>query len=459
MKKDLHYFDIWPKVFEEGKPVDITIQCLTGTRGFYRFENRPYRIMLMPLCERDWAHNEGVPSAFRTIYVTPDADGCLRFTAVFNGEQEHYIRIFKSLDENDRERVCQLSVYSVAADLAGRYPYMGDMHIHTNSSDGFEEPAFVAASYRKAGYDFIAITDHGRYYPSLNAMAAYKDAKLGLNLVPGEEVHLPGNDVHIVNFGGKWSVNGLHDGSNQYKEAGEDISKRAIDTENCPQQVMTVADYEAEVEAIAEKNEYPEGVPAFVAASCQWGFEHIQAAEGLAIFAHPYWINNTFHVSENLTDFLFDQNKFDAFEVLGGEAYLDQNEFQVMHYNEARIRGSKFPIVGSSDSHGTINNPNWRVGQTIVFAPENTREAIIDSVKKFYSAAVGNVSPQYHLAGEFRFVRYSRFLMDNYFPIHDEVCVEEGRMMREYISGNASAEELSALAGRTEKLIKKYFKF
>lgn len=457
MKTELCYYDVWPKVFPAGKPVDITVKPLTAIRFFPGFEKRPYRIMLMPLLQRDWAHNDA-PSAFRTIYVTPDEDGCLRFTAAFEGEQEHYIRIFKSEDPQDNERLCQLSVYSVGEDLVGRYPYMGDLHIHTRYSDGREDPAFVAANYRKAGYDFIAITDHGRYYPSLYAMKAYKDAKLGLNLVPGEEVHLPENDVHIVNFGGKWSVNGLHTGSNQYKEAGDALELRTVDPENCPD-VMSVEEYTRQVEEIAANTEYPQGVPPFVAASCSWGFKHIQEAGGLAIFAHPYWINNTFHVSEALTDYLFDQNEFDAFEVLGGEAYLDQNEFQVMHYNEARIRGKNFPVVGSSDSHGTVNNPKWRLGQTIVFAPENTREALVDSVKGFYTVAVGNVSPQYHLAGELRFVRYGRFLMDNYFPLHDELCIEEGRMMREFINGRASAEELSALADRTAKLAEKYFCF
>ncbi|MBR4941929.1 MAG: hypothetical protein IKZ19_08025 [Clostridia bacterium] len=457
MKTELSYFDIWPKVFPADTPVEITVKPLTGLRYMPAFENRPYRIALMPLCQRDWKHNDAA-SVHRTIYVTPDSDGCLRFTAAFSGEQEHYVRIFKSEDENDRERLCQLSVYSVREDLAGRYPFMGDLHIHTRYSDGREDPAFVAANYRKAGYDFIAITDHGRYYPSLYAMEAYKDAKIAMNLVPGEEVHLPDNDVHIVNFGGKWSVNGLHDGSNHYKDVGDALELRTIDPENCPP-VMTVEEYEKQVEEIAANTEYPEGVAPFVAASCQWGFEHIQAAGGLAIFAHPYWINDTFHVSEAMTDFLFDQNKFDAFEVLGGEPYLDQNEFQVMHYNEARIRGSKFPVVGSSDSHGTINNPNWRLGQTIVFSPENEREALIDSVKDFYTVAVGNVSPQYHLAGELRFVRYGRFLMDNYFPLHDELCFEEGRMMREYVNGRVTAEELSALADRTEEMRKKYFRF
>ena len=49
--------------------------------------------------------------------------------------------------------------------------------------------------------------------------------------------------------------------------------------------------------------------------------------------------------------------------------------------------------------------------------------------------------------------------MDNYFPLHDELCFEEGRMMRDYINGRAEAEELSSLANRTKELESKYFRF
>ena len=46
-------------------------------------------------------------------------------------------------------------------DMAGRYPYRGDLHIHTNRSDGQQ---------------------------------AYADVPIGRNIVEGEEVHLPEND-------------------------------------------------------------------------------------------------------------------------------------------------------------------------------------------------------------------------------------------------------------------------
>ena len=40
--------------------------------------------------------------------------------------------------------------------------YKGSLHLHTTRSDGALELPQVAARYRDAGYDFIAVTDHWR---------------------------------------------------------------------------------------------------------------------------------------------------------------------------------------------------------------------------------------------------------------------------------------------------------
>ena len=40
----------------------------------------------------------------------------------------------------------------------------GNLHTHTNLSDGDSEPADVCRYYADRGYDFISITDHSRYF-------------------------------------------------------------------------------------------------------------------------------------------------------------------------------------------------------------------------------------------------------------------------------------------------------
>ena len=63
-----------------------------------------------------------------------------------------------------------------------------------------------------------------------------------------------------------------------------------------------------------------------------------------------------------------------------------------------------------------------------------------------------------------RYVRYGCFLLKNYFPIHDEVCSEEGRLLKQYLysSEEEKADALKTLEtmyGRVGKLLKKYFAF
>jgi hypothetical protein len=100
--------------------------------------------------------------------------------------------------------------------------------MHTCRSDGKEDPATVTANYRGHGYDFLAITDHWRYYPSLEAMQTWKDLS-DFNLIPGEEVHLPLTKVHYVNIGGSYSVNALVKPSLNDDRHGDGIEYRSLD--------------------------------------------------------------------------------------------------------------------------------------------------------------------------------------------------------------------------------------
>lgn len=455
MKDELHNYDVFPKVFPEGKEVTVTIKPLGAHAAF---EDREYTIDICPLNEGD-KRNYPRLSGFRTITARPDADGCIRITETFRGEQEHYIRIYK--DEKNR---IQLSVFSLLDDLCGRYPFVGDLHMHTCRSDGRQAPAIVAANYRKHGYDFLAITDHNRYYPSLEAMDAFKDVPNEFNLVTGEEVHMPKgdddhiNDVHIVNFGGKYSVNALIKDGPHCSEVGEDKALRSLEGD-CPE-TMTKEEFWAAVDEYAKNIEIPEGVDPFAFACCKYIFDEIRKAEGLGIFAHPTWISNVFQVPEKLTKALFKDRCFDAFEVLGGENYFEQNGYQTIIYYEEAAKGNRVPIVGSTDSHSSINNRNGFICSTMVFAPENTREEVIKAIKDYYSVAIDTISTEHRMVGTLRLVNYANFLYREFFPLHDDLCYEEGRLMKAYATGDEDAAEvLKAINGRMRKQREKYFAF
>ncbi len=455
MKTELHDYDIFPKVFPVGKEVTVTVKPM----GLHAaFTESSYEMLLCPLdhgCERDYPHFSG----FEHFELKPDEDGCLRFTHTYDKEQEYFIRLF-----SDHKRLVQLSVFAVAEDLCGRYPFVGDLHMHTFRSDGRQSPAVVAANYRRYGYDFLAITDHHRYFPSLEAIKAYQDIDLEYTLVPGEEVHLPKgdedhrNDVHIVNFGGLYSINALVRRNDEDMNVCNIKENRSL-IDDCPAQMSEDEFYQA-IDAYAQTIEIPAGVERFAYACSQWEFEQIKKAGGLAIFAHPYWISNVYQVPEALSEALFTNRKFSAFEVLGGESYFEQNGFQTIFYYEQCAKGRKCPIVGSTDSHSSVNNRNGRICSTIVFAPENTREALIDSINGSYSVAVDTISEEYRLVGDLRLVKYANFLYVNFLPLHDELCYEEGRLMREYACGDEDAARvLKAIHGRMKKQREKYFAF
>ena len=52
--------------------------------------------------------------------------------------------------------------------------------------------------------------------------------------------------------------------------------------------------------------------------------------------------------------FIYEKAPFDAFEVLGGENYYQQNGLQTAMYYEEYKHGRVHPIVGSTDSHNSV---------------------------------------------------------------------------------------------------------
>ena len=451
MKMELHDYDIFPKVFPVGVSADITVKPL----GVHTKFSGEYKIMVQRL---DGGHIGHEFSAWNhtDYFVTPCEDGCLRFTYTADKEGELAVRIYKK--DSDR-RTVQLNLYALAEDMADRIPLRGDLHMHTCRSDGHGDPAVVCADYRMKGYDFIVVTDHSRYYPSLEAMRAYKDVKTALNILPGEEVHLPQTDVHIVNAGGLFYINGLFDYLRNYIETNGDIDARRFDDTITPPDIVTDEQYNRELDAIeASLTDVPADVNKRWYAVCVWAFDKIREAGGLGIFAHPYWISDMWQIHEPFTQYMLANKPFDAFEVLGGENYYQQNGFQTAIYYDEYRRGNVLPIVGSTDSHNsTENNRNAAICSTIVFAHKNERADILQSIKDKYSVAVDTISAEYRLVGEHRFQKYACYLMENFYPLHDRAAYSDGEVMRKYYLGDADASVVEATAALADKMFDKYF--
>ncbi len=459
MKTELYYYDVYPKVIVENKEVEITIRPL-GLQC--AFPKDGVLLQVCPLHERSYPLCD-IPSAITEYNITPCEDGCLRFKHTFHGEQEHYLRIYYG-----GKRRAQLSVYSVLEDLAGLIPLKGDQHLHTIRSDGREDPAIVAAHLRRLGYDYIAITDHNNFAGSLEAIDAYKDAPIEMHLMTGEEVHMPDCPIHIVHMGGHYSVNAIaqsnYDCIDQRTPGMTErfpSAWKAGENSDFPGTVSDEKFHELVEDYAKTLSPIPDDLPKFTYASFAWVCDQIRKAGGLAIFAHPYWIYDIYHVDERLTWYIFQQQKFDAFEVLGGEHYFEQNGFQTLHYDEARAHGMNFPIVGSSDSHSSVNNRNSDVTWTITFAKENTTPSILEAIRARHTVAVDGISKELRVVGEYRLCKYAWFLTENYFPLHDDLCIEQGIAMKEYYCGDREKglRMLEFLNGQIKEFWAKYLSF
>jgi hypothetical protein len=431
MKTVLTNYDIYPKVIRSGREAEITIRPL-GDHARFR-DGCVYTVTVAPM-------NESTLNEERHVYPTykqNPINGSLILRHSFGDEGQYVIALEEEGEKGVRALPAELRVYAVNDDLFKLKPWRGDMHVHSFRSDGKEAPAIVAANYRKAGFDFFALTDHGRYEPSLEMIEAYKGVPIDIKLFTGEEVHPevvypPKNYTHYIHFGGKWSVNSLMQ---------KDPDK-----------------YSEEVRRLSKELDIPEGINREEFASCYWVCRAIHEAGGLAVMVHPYWFSDkVYHIREKMAIFMLKSKLFDAFEVIGGLTFSD-NQCQVSLWQEMRAEGCFVPPLGNSDSHGTVNAVWFDISKTIVFSEDCERDSIFDAIKNGRTVALEQYhgEPAARPYGLHRYVMFTRFLLEEYFPLHDELCFEEGRLMKDFICGEADAVGiLDRLQGRCAALMKK----
>ncbi|MDW7656131.1 MAG: hypothetical protein SCM11_03030 [Bacillota bacterium] len=375
-------------------------------------------------------------------YVAQEAEQTLTAELFFPREQEYQLRFYSVAAGKELLMAC-LAVYALESDLLACRPWKGDLHLHSIRSDGKDTPQHVAAACRCIGFDFMAVTDHRQFAPSLEAIAAFTDVPVDLTFYTGEEVHAPDNPVHIVHIGGARSINDRFD-SEEYRQA---IRER-----------------------IAGQLPLPSDVDPAVYASTSWIFEQVAAGGGLSIFCHPYWINANsqyrqgYYINEPLTTRLMEDQAYDALEVLGGYHLFetDSNNLQLARYHEERAAGRKIPIVGVSDAHGCETGKLFGWFFTIVFSHTTELADVKRAIKDCRSVAVEALPGEVvRVHGPFRLVQYALFLLRAYFPRHDQLCRAEGDAMLMYIgesSGQdcldqtAAAERLRQLQGQVSVL-------
>ncbi len=415
-------YRVSPKLVRAGVPETVTIAPMG--KGLAFDDSMEYQVELVPMeiYEGSFVDDR---TRFDRLTVRPEG-GVIRLTYTFHDEQEWTIQI-SPLREGVPGKAVVLHIYSLLPDLYARNPYRGDLHAHSTGSDGQEDPLVVTANYRKEGFDFFALTDHSNWHSSDGVLRTYAPVPVGIKLFHGEEVHLNGT-IHIVSFGGHRSVTDL------YNENAEAIHAALV--------------------AEAEGMETPYGVDALEYCYRKWITEQIRAAGGMVIVPHPHWTHRPglYNMNTKMLEYVFKTGLYDAFELTGG-VEIHENNLQTAFWQQMRAEGMEIPFVGSSDSHGTDYASCFGISKTILFSEDLEYESVCAAVKDFYTVAVEeDYGEKPRVFGPYRLVKYARFLLSEYFPGHDELCVEEGIQMREYALGDPdAAEALRRLQGRVER--------
>jgi len=112
-------------------------------------------------------------------------------------------------------------------DQPGKF-YKGNLHCHSNISDGRQSPEYVCTFYRSAGYDFISVTDHflSRYgYPITDTTALRTEH---FTTIIGAELH-----TGTTSMGEMWHIlaNGLplDFAPPLLDETGPELARRALE--------------------------------------------------------------------------------------------------------------------------------------------------------------------------------------------------------------------------------------
>lgn len=321
----------------------------------------------------------------------------------FTTEQQYTLKI-----KYDGKIICSSHVYSLDDDLAELKAFKGDTHLHSCRSDGEGTPFEVACNYRAAGFDFIAITDHHKFAPSLEAQSEIKELTNEFFVFRGEEVHNKSMGYfHIINFNGESSVNDI------------------IETDD--------AYVEAEIERILASNDFTGLSDPRCVAYRMFVAEHIRKANGVAIMAHPFWETyGEYHMQTEEFIYHWQNGHFDALEVIAGcDGTGNGNNLQELLRSDMLADGYKIPVVGSSDAHTTVNkHPSDRFNNqfTIVFAKDF--DEIPDAIKQERSIAVSRSDDTYfHVVGKFRYGKYARFLLKEYYPAYSKLCAQHAKAL------------------------------
>lgn len=418
-------FESFPKIVRVGAEAEIAVESKD-----FDLEKNAQNLIVRGIGEdgrlpsgelSKWAQYADIPFKIE--------DGKIKFKFSFPRQQTNSFVFFLKQEGKKDKKLGEIAVFSANKNLFNLRPFKGEIHLHSTNSDGADPIEKVGLECLKHGYDFMSLSDHGKYESSLALIEQFKSFPLTMKIYMAEEVH-PNGAVHIHSFGAKKSItNWIKNENAAYKSAVE-ACKNALSAD-LPPDSRTIL---AQTEVVVKK---------------------IKSLGGVAIFNHPYWIpNNRFTVSNEVRNALYNSFLFDAIEVCNGLSEKGNNNIlSIAQANDVQMRTSKVVnMIGNSDAHSV---KNISTSYTIAFAPQNTLEDIQNAMRTGKTLAVQNAKNNVLVCGQFEYVDYAYFLLTWFYPAHDAICEAESLVLADVLADKADAKNLEIFKKQMEDYFKK----
>ena len=441
----VYEFEIFPCVALIGAVTDFSVKGLGAEKALK--PGAEYVIRIIPQEENISAVTLEISdfNKYEGLTVICGSDGYIRFSCVLKREEIYTFRLVGARNDGSFSPITDLRVFCAGQDLYERTPMKGNAHCHTCfSADGHEDPYLTAAVYRKSGYDFLAITDHHRIEGSVYAIEQSRHIPSGMSLYYGEEAHVPNPYIHAVNVGA-------------LMPGGTGIDRWYHEHENeVRKEVAGTADTYATI--------LPDGIEPYDFAWRKWIADTIHKNGGIAVIAHPFWEYDAHNTRDDMFRLLAKEKIYDAAEITHGQepGCRDAN-LQVAFWNDMRAEGIFISPTGADDAHRRYRKWDYECcfnqSYTLIFALSPDFDGFAEAIKNGYSAAVESYedAPE-HITAVYRLTKYSAFLFDRYFPHHDELCFEEGCLMRDCFLGDGYAlNSLKSVSKRVKHFTDRFF--
>lgn len=338
-----------------------------------------------------------------------------------NGEHEHTLYIHHTDKKNPKKTFgWKHQIYSLKPDLFVLRPFKGNVHQHSKESDGLQSVEEHLLHARRAGFDFVSLTDHHKYEPSKKLVKAEEWFRTGLAVYLGEEMHNSFSSpiLHSISLGATGQV-----GSNDPL-----YSKNAA---------ALIPGY---------KKEFPEmnQLELQGCADAMVCYNKSRKLGGFIIYSHPYWkVRNRFHAPEKYNEFMLNHSHYDAVELFNSASM--QPSLMISRWHEMALQGKNPPVVSVSDSHNVAGS-DYRENYTVIFSPDCTIDRFREAVLKRFCVARGPGQPSLSMK------KYMRYLTHDFQREFDTLLQQQIKLAQASSSAAINQTELNSLTQKMSKL-------